>query len=141
MVVSKCTLSVHVFILESESVFTTRCDHVSDWPRCRPRLRLSEPWTTSPLLFYMSSTPSAIPKSVQNTSFLDLLKPRYHEAVFRLRNTIVALVILFTLTHLLPLPTPYASLWKFYRGSFQSSWERSLAIAGACDSTPTPTND
>ncbi|KAH9989916.1 hypothetical protein BJV74DRAFT_837655, partial [Russula compacta] len=77
----------------------------------------------------MSSTPSAIPKSVQNSSFLDLLKPRYHEAVFRLRNTIVALVILVTLTHLLPLPTPYASLWKFYRDSFQSSWEKGLAIA------------
>ncbi|KAF8489980.1 hypothetical protein F5888DRAFT_1808409 [Russula emetica] len=69
-------------------------------------------------------------KSLQS-SFLDILKPRYHEAVYRLKNSLIALIALFTLTHLLPLPTPYASAWNFYRDSFQSSWEKSLAIAGA----------
>ena len=70
-------------------------------------------------------------KSLQRSSFLDILKPRYHEAVYRLKNSLIALLALFTLTHLLPLPTPYASAWNFYRDSFQSSWEKSIAIAGA----------
>ncbi|KAI0277480.1 hypothetical protein BGY98DRAFT_619211 [Russula aff. rugulosa BPL654] len=68
-------------------------------------------------------------KSLQRSSFLDILKPRYHEAVYRLKNSLIALIALFTLTHLLPLPTPYASAWNFYRDSFQSSWEKSVAIA------------
>lgn len=68
-------------------------------------------------------------KSLQRSSFLDILKPRHHEAVYRLKNSLIALIALFTLTHLLPLPTPYASAWNFYRDSFQSSWEKSLAIA------------
>jgi hypothetical protein len=65
-----------------------------------------------------------------SSSFFDFLKPRYHEAVYRLRNSLIAFVTLLTLTHLLPLPTPYASAWNFYRDSFQSSWEKSVAIAG-----------
>ena len=65
------------------------------------------------------------------SSLFDILKPRYHEAVYRLKNSLIALVALFTLTHLLPLPTPYASAWNFYRDSFQSSWEKTLAIFGA----------
>ncbi|KAI0248762.1 hypothetical protein BJV78DRAFT_1363340 [Lactifluus subvellereus] len=76
----------------------------------------------------MSSSTTAHPKSAQKGSFFDFLKPRYHEAVFRLRNSLIALVTLLTLTHLLPLPTPYASAWKFYRDSFQSSWEKSVAV-------------
>ncbi|KAI0290577.1 hypothetical protein BC826DRAFT_1026106, partial [Russula brevipes] len=72
----------------------------------------------------MSSNPP-----VQNSSFFDLLKPRYHEAVFRLRKSFIALLALLTLTHLLPIPTLYASAWKFYRDSFQSSWEKGVAIA------------
>jgi len=75
----------------------------------------------------MSSNPKSLPKS----SFFDILKPRYHEAVYRLKNSVIALIALFSLTHLLPLPTPYASAWNFYRDTFQSSWEKSLAIAGA----------
>jgi hypothetical protein len=71
------------------------------------------------------------PKPPQKSSFFDILKPRYHEAVYRLKNSLIALIALFTLTHLLPLPTPYASAWNFYRDSFQSSWEKSLAVAGA----------
>jgi len=77
----------------------------------------------------MSSNATANPKSAQKSSFFDLLKPRHHEAVFRLKNSIIGLIALFTLTHLLPLPTPYASAWKVYRDSFQSSWEKGLAIA------------
>lgn len=69
--------------------------------------------------------------SPKKYSFFDILKPRYHEAIYRLKNSLIALIALFTLTHLLPLPTPYASAWNFYRDSFQSSWEKSLAIAGA----------
>jgi len=76
----------------------------------------------------MSSNATAIPKSAQKSSVFDLLKPRHHEAVFRLKNSIIVLIALFTLTHLLPLPTPYASAWKVYRDSFQSSWEKGLAI-------------
>jgi hypothetical protein len=82
---------------------------------------------SSNLKFYMSSNS---PKSLQS-SFIDILKPRHHEAVYRLKNSLIALIALFTLTHLLPLPTPYASAWNFYRDSFQSSLEKSLAIAGA----------
>lgn len=78
----------------------------------------------------MSSSATAHPRSVQKRSFFDFLKPRYHEAVFRLRNSLIALVTLVTLTHLLPLPTPYASAWKFYRDSFQSSWEKGVAVTG-----------
>lgn len=70
-------------------------------------------------------------KSFRNSSLFDILKPQYHEAVYRLKNSLFALVALFTLTYLLPLPTPYASAWNFYRDSFRSSWEKSLAIAGA----------
>ncbi|KAH9957009.1 hypothetical protein BC827DRAFT_726596 [Russula dissimulans] len=77
----------------------------------------------------MSSNATATPKSAQKGSFFDLLKPRHHEAVFRLKNSIIVLISLFTLTHLLPLPTPYASAWKVYRDSFQSPWEKGLAIA------------
>jgi len=79
---------------------------------------------------YMSST-----ATTQKSSFFDLLKPRHHEAVFRLKNSIIALIALFALTHLLPLPTPYASAWKVYQDSFQSSWEKGLAITGACSPT------
>ena len=68
------------------------------------------------------------------SSLFDILKPRYHEAVYRLKNSLIALVALFTVTHLLPLPTPYASAWNFYRDSFQSSWEKTLSTFGA---TPT----
>ncbi len=75
----------------------------------------------------MSSNPT---KSLRTAFFFDILKPRYHEAVYRLKNSLVALIALFTLTHLLPLPTPYASAWNVYHDSFQSSWEKSLAIAG-----------
>jgi hypothetical protein len=78
----------------------------------------------------MSSNLVALPKPVKNSSFFDCLKPRYHEAVLRLRNSLLALVALTTLTHLLPFPTPYASAWKFYRDSFQSPWEKSIAVAG-----------
>ena len=70
-------------------------------------------------------------KSLQRGSFFDIFKPRYHEAVYRLKNSLIALIALFTLTHLLPLPTPYASAWNLYCDSFQSSWEKSLAITGA----------
>jgi hypothetical protein len=76
-------------------------------------------------LFSMSSNPTA-----KNNSFFDLFKPRYHEATFRLKNSLIASIALLTLTHLLPLPTLYTSAWKFYRNSFHSSWEKSLAIAG-----------
>ena len=79
---------------------------------------------------YMSSNSTM---SLQRSSFLDILKPRYHEAVYRLKNSLIALIALFTLTHLLPLPTPYASAWNVYRGSFQSSWEKSLAVAGTIE--------
>src|SRR6266849_1660495 len=96
------------------------------WPPHRlfqPKHRLS-----SNLQLYMSSNST---KSLRRSSVFDILKPRYHEAVYRLKNSLIALVALFTLTHLLPFPTPYASAWNFYRDSFQSSWEKSLAIAGA----------
>jgi hypothetical protein len=77
----------------------------------------------------------------QKTSFFDFLKPRYHEAVFRLRNSVIAVIALTTLTHLLPIPTPYASAWNFYRDTFQSSWEKGVAIAGAnLPSVPRPRN-
>ncbi|KAH8997111.1 hypothetical protein EDB86DRAFT_2915359 [Lactarius hatsudake] len=66
----------------------------------------------------------------QKGSFFDFLKPRYHEAVFRLRNSVIAVIALATLTHLLPIPTPYASAWKFYRDTFQSPWEKGVAVAG-----------
>lgn len=75
-------------------------------------------------LYSMSSNPTA------KSSFFDLFKPRYHEATFRLKNSLIASIALLTLTHLLPLPTLYTSAWKFYRNSFHSSWEKSLAIAG-----------
>ncbi|KAI9459732.1 hypothetical protein BJY52DRAFT_358061 [Lactarius psammicola] len=65
----------------------------------------------------------------QKSSFFDFLKPRYHEAVFRLKNSVIAVIALATLTHLLPIPTPYASAWKFYRDTFQSPWEKGVAIA------------
>ncbi|KAH9169089.1 hypothetical protein EDB89DRAFT_1506555 [Lactarius sanguifluus] len=65
----------------------------------------------------------------QKSSFFDFLKPRYHEAVFRLRNSVIAVMALATLTHLLPIPTPYASAWKFYRDTFQSPWEKGVAVA------------
>jgi len=74
--------------------------------------------------------------STPNRSFFDFLKPRYHEAICRLKNSFVALVALVTLTHLLPLPTLYTSAWKFYRDSFHSSWEKSLAIAGTSQYVP-----
>lgn len=96
------------------------------------RSRVSEPPSintsiSSNLQLYMSSSPT---KPFQTSSLFDILKPRYHEAVYRLKNSLIALIALFTLTHLLPLPTPYASAWNFYRDSFQSSWEKGLAIAG-----------
>lgn len=72
----------------------------------------------------MSSNPTA------KYSFFDFLKPRYHEATFRLKNSLIALVALITLTHLLPLPTLHSSAWNFYRDSFQSPWEKGIAIAG-----------
>jgi hypothetical protein len=100
----------------------TRCDHVY------PGLRSNNTSISSNLQLYMSSNSI---KSLQRSSFFDILKPRYHEAVYRLKNSFIALIALFTLTHLLPLPTPYASAWNFYRNSFQSSWEKSLATAGA----------
>ncbi|KAI0057379.1 hypothetical protein BV25DRAFT_1994987 [Artomyces pyxidatus] len=62
-----------------------------------------------------------------SSSFFDFLKPRYHEAVFRLKQSVVALLALITLTHLLPLPTLYSSAWKFYRSSFRSGWEKGVA--------------
>jgi len=65
----------------------------------------------------------------QKSSFFDFLKPRYHEAVFRLRNSVIAVIALATLTHLLPIPTPYASAWNFYRDTFQSPWDKGVAIA------------
>jgi hypothetical protein len=80
---------------------------------------------------FNTSISSNMSSSLNSSSFIDILKPRYHEAIYRLKNSLIALIALFTLTHLLPLPTPYASAWNFYRGSFQSSWEKSLAIAGA----------
>ncbi|KAI9507149.1 hypothetical protein F5148DRAFT_1207698 [Russula earlei] len=43
-----------------------------------------------------------------NPAQFGLLKPRYHEAVFRLKNSTLALIALVTATHLLPLPTPHA---------------------------------
>jgi hypothetical protein len=88
------------------------------WPLAT-RLEQHHRYPPTLQLLYMSSR-----------SFLDILKPRYHEAVYRLKNSIIALIALFTLTHLLPLPTPYASAWNFYRDSFQSSWEKSIAFAG-----------
>ena len=81
---------------------------------------------------------SASPKPAQNTSFFDFLKPRYHEAVFRLRNSVIAVIALATLTHLLPIPTPYASAWKFYRDTFQSPWEKGVAVTGANPLYPDP---
>jgi len=72
---------------------------------------------------------SPSPKPAQKSSFFDFLKPRYHEAVFRLRNSVIAVITLATLTHLLPIPTPYASAWKFYRDTFQSPWEKGVAFA------------
>lgn len=87
------------------------------------RSRVSWPHVLNPLL-----------STLDMSNVFDILKPRYHEAVYRLKNSLIALVSLFTLTHLLPLPTPYASAWNFYRDSFQSSWEKTLAIIGA---TPT----
>ncbi|KAI0311790.1 hypothetical protein OF83DRAFT_1177234 [Amylostereum chailletii] len=62
-----------------------------------------------------------------SASFLDVFKPRYPEAVFRLKNSLIALVFLVTATHLLPLPTLYSALWKFYRGSYASTWEKGAA--------------
>jgi hypothetical protein len=81
--------------------------------------------TSSSLQLYMSSNPTT------RSSFFDILKPRYHEAVHRLKNSLIALLALFTFTQLLPLPTPYASAWNFYHASFQSSWEKSIGTAGA----------
>jgi len=83
------------------------------------------------LLFVVMSA-----NSTSNSSFFDFLKPRYHEAICRLKNSLIALVALVTLTHLLPLPTLYTSAWKFYRDSFHSSWEKSLAIAGTSHAFP-----
>ncbi|KAN0135984.1 hypothetical protein V8E53_006145 [Lactarius tabidus] len=73
-------------------------------------------------------SPSTQPTQ-KKSSFFDFLKPRYHEAVYRLRNSVIAVIALATLTHLLPIPTPYASAWKFYRDTFQSPWEKGVAIA------------
>lgn len=100
------------------SVKYTMRSRVDWWPRCtHTRSVLSS-------LFPMSSNPTS------KNSFFDLFKPRYHEATFRLKNSLIASIALLTLTHLLPLPTLYTSAWKFYRNSFHSSWEKSLAIAG-----------
>ena len=82
----------------------------------------------------MSPSTQPTPKK---SSFFDFLKPRYHEAVYRLRNSVIAVIALATLTHLLPIPTPYASAWKFYRDTFQSPWEKGVAITGAEPSSPT----
>jgi len=82
------------------------------------------------VLFYMSSNPTA------KRSFFDFFKPRYHEASLRLKNSLIALIALITLTHLLPLPTLYSSAWKFYRDSFHSSWEKGLVIAGTVPHFP-----
>lgn len=73
---------------------------------------------------------SLFPMSTAKNSFFDLFKPRYHEATFRLKNSLIASIALLTVTHLLPLPTLYTSAWKFYRNSFHSPWEKGLAIAG-----------
>jgi hypothetical protein len=107
-------------------IFNLFC-HTSHTMRSRvswPHRRLFISSTSSSLQLYMSSNST-------KSSFFDILKPRYHEAVYRLKNSLIALLALFTLTHLLPFPTPYASAWNFYRDSFQSSWEKSIAIAGA----------
>src|SRR6266404_8849254 len=96
----------------------------------RSRVRQSVAWTlTTSFLPSVNMSPNAKPP--RKGSFFDFLKPRYHEAVFRLRNSVIAVITLATLTHLLPIPTPYASAWKFYRGTFQSPWEQSVAYTGA----------
>ncbi|THH18934.1 hypothetical protein EW146_g2158 [Bondarzewia mesenterica] len=64
--------------------------------------------------------------------FLDMLKPSYTEAVLRLKSSLMALLALVTLTQLLPLPTLYSSLWRVYRGSYNSTWEKTISLTEFC---------
>ncbi len=100
--------------------------------RTRTRTRPVQLVRYTPYLLFVVMSANSTP----NSSFFDFLKPRYHEAICRLKNSLIALVALVTLTHLLPLPTLYTSAWKFYRDSFHSSWEKSLAITGTSHAFP-----
>ncbi|KAI0027765.1 hypothetical protein K488DRAFT_90485 [Vararia minispora EC-137] len=63
-------------------------------------------------------------------SLFDFLRPRYPEAVTRLRNSIIALVFLTIATHLLPTPGLPLALYKFMRSSYTSSLEKGTVISG-----------
>ena len=61
---------------------------------------------------------------------LDVLKPRYSEAVARLKNSLMALFALVVLTHLLPVPPLYSALWRVYRGSYRSFPHKVISLSG-----------
>ncbi|ETW78517.1 hypothetical protein HETIRDRAFT_435293 [Heterobasidion irregulare TC 32-1] len=60
---------------------------------------------------------------------LDVLKPRYSEAVARLKNSLMALFALVVLTHLLPVPPLYSALWRVYRGSYRSFPHKVISLS------------
>ncbi|TFY75136.1 hypothetical protein EWM64_g8874 [Hericium alpestre] len=71
----------------------------------------------------MSIQKSPAPPTTSPSSISDFLKPQYSEAVVRLKNSLLALLALFTLTHLLPTPALYTSAWRLYRRTHQSTLE------------------
>ncbi|KAA1470030.1 hypothetical protein DENSPDRAFT_835742 [Dentipellis sp. KUC8613] len=62
-----------------------------------------------------------------NQSLTDFFKPQYTDAIYRLRNSLLALLALLTLTHLLPIPALYTSIWRLYFRSFRSTLDKTFA--------------
>jgi hypothetical protein len=67
----------------------------------------------------------------------DWIKPSHTDAIVRLRNSGLALVVLVVLTNLLPVPSPLTSVLVLTLGREANTWTWSFCAAGA-STTPSP---